>query len=157
VIAQRIVRNVWLRQAAVATPAFMVAISVVGLLTRHDLRLATKIVYGALDILLVFLAYRGFRVGIYVTKQDVEVHNYWKTIRFPWADVSQVRSGPRNIPGLTSSVGFVLNDGYFIKSDSATSLSKRRIRSMTADVLESAPSDVYQRSTGELKTFPGGS
>jgi hypothetical protein len=156
VIAHGIVRNVWLRQVAVATPTFMVAISVVGLLTQHDVRLATKLVYGALDVLFVFLAYRGFRAGIYVTRQDVEVHNYWKTIRFPWADVSQVRSGPRNIPGLPANVGFVLHDGYFIKSDSAIALSKRRTRSMIAEVLESAPSDVYQRSTREWETLPGG-
>jgi len=144
-----------MRRAAVATPVLLVVIDVGYLLTQHDLRLATKIVYGALDILLLFVAYRAFRAGIYVTKEDVEVHNFWSTTRFPWADVSEVRPGPRNIAGLTSSVSFVLKDGYLIKSDSAISLSKRRIRSMVADVLESAPPDVCQRSTRELKTLPG--
>jgi hypothetical protein len=79
-----------------------------------------------------------------------------KATRFHWADVAKVGPGPgNNIAGLTSSVGFVLNDGRFIKCDGANSYSNQRTRSMVSHVLESASPDVYQRSIRELNRLSG--
>jgi hypothetical protein len=84
--------------------------------------------FAAIAVLYLTLLLRSFRTCLHLGCSMVVVKNYWRTIRFSWSEVKEVRKTWDYLFGINAScVGFVLHQRRFpIPSAATTHMGSQR-------------------------------
>lgn len=106
--------NIYLTAAFVLLTALVVRSAVVTFEPSGKPEWWPSLAYGAVAVLMAFLAVRSVRLSVVATAPALIVRNFFRTRTIPWHLISAVKVPTRDGPPANSRMTFVLYDGQVI-------------------------------------------